>query len=152
MPATWLMGDLQTEADRRLMAVLAQLGARDPRDFCRDQLRDLKRIDRGAYEEAAAYYRDTLVPSVANGADPLPAWTEYGRRLAALWAPGRAMMVDRLGIAAPYESPAPHDQLVLHLPDSSRKRPVVVGAPADLSRAQRATFNLLVRGRLSLEN
>ena len=145
------MDDLQTKADRRLEAALAEVGARDPREFYRDQLRDLKQTDRSAYEEAAAYYRNTLVPSVASGADPLPAWTEYGSRLAALRAPGRAMMIDRLGTASPYEPPAPLDRLVLHLPDASRMRPVVVGIPAELSRAQRAAFNLLVRGRLTLK-
>lgn len=145
------MDDLQVQADRQLEAALAEVGARDPREFYRERLRDLKRTNREAYEQAAAYYRDTLVPSVASGANPLPAWTEYGHRLAALWAPGRAMMVDRWGTAAPYKSPAPLDQLVLHLPDASRMRPVVVGIPVELSRAQRATFDLLVRGQLTLK-
>jgi hypothetical protein len=99
--------DPQTEADRRLEAALAETGARDPREFYRERLRELKQADRGAYEEAVGYYRDTLVPSVAGGADPLPAWTEYGRKLAALGTPGRTVMVDATGVAAPYQTPAP---------------------------------------------
>ena len=143
--------DLQTEADRRLEAALAASGARDPREFYRERLRELKQGDRGAYEQAVEYYRDTLVPAVARGADPLPAWTEYGRKLAELGVPGRTVMVDRAGISAPYESPAAVDRLILHLPDGSRGRAVVVGIPAELSRAQRATYDLLVGGKLTLK-
>ena len=143
--------DLQREADRRLEAALAASGARDPREFYRERLRELKAQDRSAYEEAVGYYRDTLVPSVARGADPLPAWTEYGRRLAALGVPGRTVMVDATGAAAPYEAPAPTDRLILHLPDGTRGRAVVVALPAELSRAQRATFDLLAGGKLTLK-
>jgi hypothetical protein len=144
--------DLQTEADRKLEAALAATGARDPREFYRDRLRELKQADRQAYEEAVGYYRDTLVPSVAAGADPLPAWTEYGRRLAALVAPGRTVTVDRSGVSQPYQQPAPPDGLVLHLPDGRGSgRAVVVGIPTELSRAQRAAYDLLVSGRLTLK-
>jgi hypothetical protein len=143
--------DLQTEADRRLEEALTATGARDPREFYRERLRELKQSDHDAYEQAVGYYRDTLVPAVAGGEDPLPAWTEYGRRLAALAAPGRTVMVDRAGTAAPYAQPAPDDRLVLHLPEVARTRAVVVGIPPELSRAQRATFDLLVGGRLKLK-
>jgi hypothetical protein len=143
--------DLQGEADRKLEAALAATGARDPREFYRERLRELKQADRGAYEEAVGYYRDTLVPSVAGGADPLPAWTEYGRKLAALGTPGRTVMVDATGVAAPYQTPAPQDRLILHLPDGTRGRAVVVGIPTELSRAQRATYDLLVAGKLTLK-
>jgi hypothetical protein len=143
--------DLQTEADRRLEAALAATGARDPREFYRERLRELKQADRDAYEQAVGYYRDTLVPSVARGADPLPAWTEYGRRLAALGTPGRTVMVDASGAAVPYEPPAPTDRLILHLPDGTRGRAAVIAIPAELSRAQRATYDLLVGGKLTLK-
>src|SRR6476646_5051231 len=108
--------DRQAEADRKLEAALAATGARDPREFYRDRLRDLKQADRDAYEQAVGYYRDTLVPSVAAGADPLPAWTEYGRRLATLATPGRTVTIDAHGVAEPYQTPAPLDRLILHLP------------------------------------
>ena len=144
--------DLQAEADLRLEEALADTGARDPREFYRECLRNLKRADRRAYEEAVGYYRETLVPSLAQGVDPLPAWTEYGRRLALLTAPGRTVMVDRAGVAEPYGEPAPLDRLVLHLPEGqgSANRALVVGLPAELTRAQRAHYDLLVSGRLTL--
>jgi hypothetical protein len=127
-------------------------GARDPREFYRDRLRDLKQADRGAYDQAVGYYRDTLVPAVAGGADPLPAWTEYGRKLAELSVPGRTMMIDASGAALPYQTPAPPDRLVLHLPEGrGAGRALVVGLPAELSRAQRATYDLLVSGKLTLK-
>ena len=149
--AAGVSDDLQAQADRKLEAALAATGARDPREFYRDRLRDLKQADRSAYEQAVGYYRDTLVPSVAAGADPLPAWTEYGRRLASLGTPGRTVMVDRTGVSEPYRAPAPPDRLILHLPDGSRGRALVVGIPAELSRAQRATYDLLVGGKLTLK-
>jgi hypothetical protein len=143
--------DLQTQADSKLEAALAASGARDPREFYRDRLRALKEADRGAYEQAVGYYRDTLVPAVAGGADPLPAWTEYGRKLADLAAPGRTMMIDETGAAAPYQAPAPADRLILHMPEGRGGRALVVGIPAELSRAQRATYDLLVSGKLTLK-
>ena len=145
--------DLQAEADRRLEGALAATGARDPREFYRERLRDLKQADKSAYDEAVGYYRGTLVPSVAGGAEPLGAWTEYGRRLAALAAPGRTVMVDRSGVSQPYAEPAPPDRLVLHLPvgRGGGKRAVVVGLPSELSRAQRASYDLLVSGKLTLK-
>jgi hypothetical protein len=142
--------DPQAEADRKLDAALATTGARDPRQFYRDRLRDLKQADPAAYEQAVVYYRDTLVPSVARGADPLPAWTEYGRQLATLTAAGRTLMIDEHGVAEPYLSPAPLDRLILHVPDG-RGRALVVGLPTELSRAQRATYDLLVSGKLTLK-
>lgn len=143
--------DLQAEADRRLDAALAASGARDPREFYRDRLRELKQTDREAYEAAVGYYRDTLVPAVAGGADPLTAWTEYGRRLATLAAPGSTVTVDGSGAAAPYAAPAPADRLILHLPEGRGGRALVVSLPRELSRAQRATYDLLVAGKLTLK-
>lgn len=145
------MDDVQTRADERLEAALSQSGARDPREYYRERLRDLQQADRRAYEQAVGYYRDTLVPAVAGGENPLAAWTEYGRRLAELGTPGRTLMVDRSGAGAPYAAPAPPDRLVLHLPNEGRGRALVVGIPAELSRAQRATYDLLVGGRHTLK-
>ena len=88
--------DLAATADRALEAALEASGARDPREFYRDRLRELKRVDADAYESAVAYYRDTLIPEVASGAvNPLGAWTEYGRRLADALAPGRTVCGSR---------------------------------------------------------
>jgi hypothetical protein len=61
-------------------------------------------------------------------------------------------MVDRTGVAEPYVEPAPLDRLVLHLPEGqgSAIRAVVVGLPVELTRAQRAHYDLLVSGRLTI--
>lgn len=139
--------ELAAEADRRLEAVLAETGARDPRDYYRDRLRELKRVNALGYEDAIRHYHETLVPDVASGrAAPLAAWTEYGRRLAEALAPGRTVSVDESGRAHPYEAPDP-ERLVLHLPSDAGARALLVGLPASLSPAQRATFDVLVSGK-----
>ena len=145
------MADDQDEANRRLEEALAAAGARDPREHFRARLRELKQDDAGAYEQAVAYYRGTLVPGVASGeADPLVAWTEYGRRLAELTAPGRTVALDAAGRAEPYAAPAAADRMVLHLPDGRRGKALLVALPPEPSRAQRAAYDLLVEGRQKL--
>jgi hypothetical protein len=139
------------QADRVFETALAQSGARDPRDFYRDRLRELKQVSPEAYEQAVTYYRDTLVPSVAGGdVDPLAAWTEYGRRLAELLTPGRTVSIDSTGRAEPYDAPPDPDRLVLHMPDTKKGRALLVALPRELSEAQKACFDWLVRGRLTL--
>ena len=64
--------DQTAEADRRLQEVLESSGARDPREFYRERLRELKSADASAYSEAVAYYKDRLIPEIAAGSvDPL---------------------------------------------------------------------------------
>lgn len=141
---------LRAQADRRFEAALAARGARDPREFYRDQLRALRERDQPAFEQAVRYYERTLIPNVAReDSDPLAEWLEYGRVLAELTAPGRTVQVDPSGAATAYEPPVPVDRLVLHLPAASREAAAPIGLPARLSPAQRATFDLLVRGRLA---
>lgn len=143
--------DLNARADARLEEALAAAGARDPREFYRDRLRELKQADPEGYSGAVAYYRDTLIPRVASGeVDPLSAWTEYGRRLAEAVAPGRTVAVDGTGRAHPYEEPSPRDRLVLHLPGGKGGKALVVGLPPELTPAQRATYDVLVSGKLKL--
>lgn len=142
----------QDEAERILEEALEVTGARDPRDYYRRQLMDLRRASEDAYDDAVAYYRETLVPSIAEGrVDPLPAWTEYGRTLAELQKPGRTVSVDPTGKAEPYEAPVAADRLVLHLPDARNEPALLVGLPAHLSEAQQATFQWLVQGRRTLQ-
>ena len=139
--------DVTQEADRKLQEALDATGARDPREFYRERLRDLKKANPEGYDTAVEYYRDTLLPSVASGeVDPLAAWTEYGRRLAVAVAAGRTVSIDEGGRAHPYTGPTP-DHLVLHLPDDSGLRALLVGLPAELSGPQRATFDVLVAGK-----
>jgi len=142
-----MSGSLTAAADRALEAALAETGARDPREFYRERLRELKQASPKEYEAAVAYYTGTLIPDVAGGtAHPLDAWTEYGRRLASALAPGRTMSIDETGRAHAYEGPAP-DRLVLHLPDDKGARALLVGLPPVLSDAQRATYDVLVAGK-----
>ncbi len=146
-----MSNEITTEADRRLEEALERAGARDPREFYRERLRELKGSDPQGYEKAVAYYRDTLLPGIASGnVEPLAAWTEYGRRLAQALAPGRTVSVDGSGRALPYEPPPVLDQLILHLPDEKGARALLVGLPPELSPAQRATYEVLIRGRQKL--
>lgn len=141
----------QDEAERKLEEALEATGARDPREYYRRQLMDLRRSSRDAYDRAVAYYRETLVPSIAEGrAEPLAAWTEYGRKLAELRAPGRTVAVDPTGRAEPYEARSDPRRLVLHLPEAGKAPALLVGLPAALSDAQQATYDWLVRSRRRL--
>jgi hypothetical protein len=140
--------DLIAEADSRLTEALTEDGGRDPREFYRDRLRELKGSDGDAYAAAVAYYKDTLIPGVASGdLEPLAAWTEYGRRLAESLSPGRSVAIDGTGLARPFEAPVSRDQLVLHIPEGSRGRALLVGLPSELTPAQRASYDVLVSGK-----
>ena len=142
-----MTADVNEQADRLLAEALEAAGARDPRDFYRDQLRELRGANSTGYEEAVAYYRDTLIPTVAAGdVNPLHAWTEYGRRLAVALAPGETVRIDESGRSHPYESPE-EGGLLLHMPSDSGTKALVVGLPPKLSSAQRATYDVLVAGK-----
>jgi len=143
--------DLTATADRRLEEALQSEGARDPREFYRDRLRELKSLDGDGYRNAVAYYRETLIPEVASGAvDPLAAWTEYGRRLAESLASGRTVTIDATGRSHPYEPPPPRDHLILHLPEGAGGRAILVGLPPDPTPPQRAAYDVLVSGKQKL--
>ena len=136
------------EADRRLQEALDAVGARDPREFYRERLRELKSHDADAYGKAVAYYKDKLIPRVASGdAEPLVAWAEYGRVLAEAVAVGRTVSIDASGRAQPYDPPEELDRLVLHLPDDNGRKALLVSLPPQLSDAQRATYDVLVSGK-----
>jgi len=139
--------DLRERADRRFEEALQQTGARDPRDFYRGRLKELREQDPDAFRRALSYFEERLIPAVAaDGSEPLVEWLEYGRFLAQLSAPGKTLQIDPTGRALPYAPPVPGDHMVLHLPDASGGRALVVGIPPDLSPAQRATYDLLVAG------
>ena len=142
---------LITAAEQALEAALATSGARDPRDFYRERLRELKQMQPESYKTAVAYYRDVLIPEVANGTrNPLDAWVDYGRTLAEALAPGRTVSIDETGQSHSYEGPDP-SKLILHLPQDSGVRALVVGLPVTLSSAQRATYDVLVSGKQRTE-
>ena len=134
-------------AEKVLEAALAETGARDPRDFYRERLRELKRTRPDDYQRAVAYYTETLLPEVAERRrDPLVAWTEYGRRLAEALAPGHTVTIDDSGRARPYEASGP-DGLIVHLPEDKGARALLVSLPRSLSAPQRATYDVLVAGK-----
>ena len=136
------------EADRRLESAVEEDGAWDPRVQYRELLRELRRASPEAYEEAVAYFRDELVPSIAQGeAEPLRAWREYGRLLAGLTAQGRTVALDRTGRAAPFTSDTSMDHLIVHLPESKGTRALLVSLPPKPSWAQQAAHDLLVAGK-----
>lgn len=140
--------DVKARANRRLEEVLEQTGARDPRNFYRERLQKLKTENPAGYEEAVEHYRDVLLPAIAGELEePLPAWTEYGRRLAELTAPGRTVVIDDTGRAHPYDRSGGPDRLILHLPKARNLPAILVGLPPELSAAQRATYDWLVAGR-----
>jgi hypothetical protein len=134
-------------ADEILEQALAETGARDPREFYRERLRDLKRDSPEGYERAVGYYRDSLIPTVVEKRQPvLAAWTEYGRMLADTLAPGTTVVIDETGRSHPYEGPDP-GRLILHLPSEPRARALLVALPPELSHAQRSTYDVLVAGK-----
>lgn len=143
--------DLQQTADRRLEEALARTDARDPREFYRERLRELKDRDPAAFERAVDHYRNVLLPAIAtDGEEPLEAWTEYGRTLAELEAPGRTVSIDGTGRSHAYERGHAGDRLILHMPRARNVPVLLVGLPAGLTPAQRATYDWLVAGRQSL--
>ncbi len=140
--------EIQERADKLFEEALAKTGAKDPREFYRKRLREMKADDAEAYREAVAYYEDELVPSIAEaGDDPLTAWQQFGCRVAQLTVSGTPVEIDATGRKSPYAPPTPPDRLVLHIPNGSKGRALVVGLPPELSTAQLATYDLLVGGR-----
>ncbi len=139
------------EADRQFEKALEDAGARDPRGFYRQALRELKELNPQAYDGAVDHFQDTLVPSIASGeAEPLHAWREYGRIIAEATADGRTVEIDATGRARPFSSETPMDRMVLHLPHAKGGKAILVSLPPEPSGAQRATYDLLVKGKQKL--
>ncbi len=141
------MADQETRnaAERRFAEALKVTGARDPRDFYRERLRELRSSDQRAFQRAMDHFEQVLLPAVAReNSDPVGEWLEYGCLLAALVEPGSAVRIDPTGRSRPYARPVPLEELVLHLPTSGKKKALAVGLPPELSPAQRATYALLV--------
>lgn len=141
----------QAAADRRFQEALDRTGARDPRDYYRDRLKELRSSDPEAYRKAVAYYQDTLIPRVAGAdSEPLAEWRAYGLEIARLTAPGRTVTVDPTGKARPFEEPCPDDAMILHVPDHKGPAALLVGLPPEPSAAQLAAYDWLVGGRRQL--
>ena len=145
--------ELQATADALFEAAREQSGARDPREYYRDRLRELKGTDPAAYAKAVLYYNEELIPSIASGgADPVQAWIAYGRRIAQLTVEGRTVAIDETGLAIDYSASVGTDLLILQLPEGGRGRAIPVGLPPRLSGAQQAAYDLLVSGRQTLRD
>ncbi len=140
--------EIHDRADQIFEEALSQTGAKDPREFYRKRLREMKGDNPDAYREAVTYYENELVPSIADaGVDPLTAWQQFGCRVAELTVAGAPIEVDATGRRRPYAPPTPADRMILHIPAGSKGRALVVGLPQELSTAQWATYDLLVGGR-----
>ena len=142
---------LRARADARFERLVEETGARDPREFYRGMLRELRALDEERYETAVADFRDRVLRAIAeNSGDPLQSWLQFGLRLAESLHPGRAVIVDELGRSRAYTPPPSWKDLILHLPDEGRVRALPVGLPPELSGAQQATVDLLCQGRVKL--
>jgi hypothetical protein len=139
-------------AEKALKEALKTTGVSDPRDAQRQNLRALRQVNPGGYDEAVAYYQDTLVPAIASGrADPLRAWRDYGRKLAELTVEGRTVEIDGTGRAKPCSADPPLESLILHVPEGKKgTRALLVSRPIHPTPAQEATYHLLVLGKQRL--
>ncbi len=143
--------ELHDRADRIFEDALGATCAKDPREFYRKRLREMKADNPDAYQEAVAYYENELIPSIAEaGDDPLTAWQQFGCRVAALTVAGAPIEIDTAGLGSPYAPPTPSDRMVLHIPKGPKGRALVVALPPELSAPQLATYDLLVGGRQKL--
>lgn len=123
---------------------LSGAGFEDPRPALRGFLKRLRARDSEAFAEATTRYEQVLVPAVAReSADPLVAWSEYARWLVNRLAPGKAVNIDRTGLASPAEPEPRPDALMIHVPDDHSTRAIVVLAPLEMTEAQRETAQLL---------
>ena len=144
---------IQERADQIFEDALGKTGAKDPREFYRKRLREMKMDNPDAYQEAVAYYENQLVPSIAEARDdPLTAWQQFGCHMAELTVTGTPVEIDATGRRLPYVPPTPADRMVLHVPQGSKGRALVVGLPPELSAAQLATYDLLVGGRQKMRD
>ncbi len=142
---------VREEAERRFEEAREAAGARDPRNFYRQALRELRSSNPEGYDRAVGHFERVLMPSIASGeADPLHAWREYGQLIAELTEAGRTVEVDDSGRARPYTADSPLDRLVIHLPDRRGARGLLVSLPPEPTPAQLATYDLLVRGKQRL--
>ena len=141
----------QDLAGARFARRLEETGARDPREFYRQLLRDLKEADAAGYEEMVARYRDRVVaPIEAGEGDPLTHWLEFGLEVAGRLHPGRTVVIGEDGRATPLAPPPDPLDLILHLPDDVKSRAIPVGIPPEPTPAQSATLDVLVKGRTRL--
>jgi hypothetical protein len=137
-------------AEARLEEALSLNGLEDPRPAYRERLRALREAGGDAFERALRHYEEATLPALADDADPLTVWVEYGRVLGELTSPGRLLHIDAEGRSAPYEPPPAGGFLLLHVPDDTSAPILAATMPRAASPAQRATYSLLVERKLVL--
>ena len=139
------------EAEQRLNQALLETGARDPRESYRKMLRELKIKSEADYQHAVAGFQESVLTAIIDrDADPLSSWLQFGGELAERLYPGRDVVIDRTGRARALAPPPSWRDLILHLPDEQRAKGIIVGLPPELTRAQRASVELLARGSVML--
>lgn len=125
-------------------AALERLEIQDVRPLYRALLKRLKTEDPDAYADAVRHFEDEVKPAVEASDDPLGEWLEYGRWLADRLAPGRDVAVDPTGRSEELGSgPPPEGSLLLHLPESTRRRALELALPAEPTEFQREARELL---------
>lgn len=135
----------------RFEAALRDRELSDPRDGYRMRLRALRETRPELFDRATRHYQEEVLPALEAGGDAIETWIDYGRFLAELVAPGRIVTIDGTGSARPYAPPLPPRALVLHLPHDHEATTMALAEPIDPSAAQQAAYDLLVRGRLTLD-
>jgi len=134
-------------ADSILEDILQGNSVRDPRILCREQLQGLRQADLESYQKALAYYDQKLLPAITEDTENcLVYWQDYSCFIASLHSPGIPVEIDIHGIQHDCHNPTPTDRMVLHMPDVTSQRTIPITLPLQLSRAQSATYDLLVTG------
>lgn len=125
-------------------AALERLEIQDVRPLYRALLKRLKTEDPDAYADAVRRFEDEVQPAVEASDDPLAEWIGYGRWLAEKLAPGRDVAVDPTGRSEELgDGSPPEGALVLHLPESTRRRAMELALPAEPTEFQEEARELL---------
>ena len=138
----------KARAETRTAEAIAAGPYQDFREGYRERLRWLKETRPDAFQQALTAY-EALVQGIAQGADPVQQWLEYGRRLGELSGRGAVVGIDESGRSVAAAAGA--DTLLLHLPDDINVPALPLAIPRDISAAQKSTLDLLVRRKLALE-
>lgn len=140
-------------ADSILEDILQGNPVRDPRILCREQLQGLKETHPEGYQKSVDYYNEKLLPAITKDADNcLVYWQKYSCFIANLYNPGIPVEIDIDGIQHDYQNSTATDRMVLHMPDVTSQRAIPITLPVQLSKAQSATYDLLVTGSHQLHN
>lgn len=137
--------ELRARADSRFNEALQARDLADPRPFYRAALKRLRERDAAEFQRATRQYETVLLPRLADpDSDAITEWVEYGRWLAELEGPGKAVQVAPDGRATPFTPPVEPGSLVLFLPDDPAQPVLVLSLPAHPTPFQEATRDLLV--------